>query len=123
MSRRSTTSALCSIVHEWHNQLDEGNEICSVFFDILKAFDTVPHSLLMNKLSTLQLCPYIYSWIHSYLAKRSQVVVVGGEQSSIVDVVSGVPQGSVLGPLFFIMYVDDVTSQVSSLSSISLLTI
>ena len=47
----------------------------------------------MNKLSTLQLCAYLHHWIHSYLAERSQVVAVGGEQSSVVDVASGVPQG------------------------------
>ena len=79
MPRRSTTSALCSLTHDWLDQLDNGNEICSVFFDVRKAFDSVPHSHLMSKLSSLQLCPQIYHWIHSYLAKRSQIVAVGDE--------------------------------------------
>ena len=72
----------------------------------------------MSKLSTLQLCPQIYHWINSYLADRSQVVAVGGGQSAAVDVVSGVPQGSVLGPLLF--YIDDVASEVSPFSIMSL---
>ena len=120
MPKRSTTSALCSLTHDWHKQLDEGCEVCSVFFDIKKAFDSVPHIHLMNKLSTLQLNTQITRWLHSYLAGRSQVVAVGGEQSSAVAVVSGVPQGSVLGPLLFIIYIDNITSQISSTSTISL---
>lgn len=66
MPKRSTTSALCTLVHDWLNQLDNGNEICSVFFDVRKAFNSVRHSHLMNKLSTLQLCPYLHHWLSGW---------------------------------------------------------
>ena len=89
-------------------------------FDVWKAFDSVPLSRLMNKLSTLQLCPYLHHWVHIYLAERSQVVVVDSKQSPVVNVVCGVPQGSVFEPLLFIIYNDDVTSKMSLSSTISL---
>ena len=68
------------------------------FFDIKKAFDTVPHQSLMDKLHRYGLDPRIQSWLNSYLSDRMQHVVVGGALSPDTPVVSGVPQGSVLGP-------------------------
>ena len=65
-------------IHNWSKHLDDGSEVCSVFFDVRKVFDSVPYSRLLNKLSKLQLDPHILHWIHSYLADQSQVVAVSG---------------------------------------------
>ena len=67
LPRRSTTSALCTLIHDWLRQFDDGNEICSIYFDARKAFGSVPHSHLMSKLSTLQLCSHIHHQIHMQL--------------------------------------------------------
>ena len=107
---KSTTAALLSVVHDWHLQLNSNTEVCAVFFDLRKAFDSVPHRPLLQKLEKLGINEYLLSWITSYLFEREQKVLVSGEESSSLPVVSGVPQGSVLGPLLFVIYVDGISS-------------
>ena len=87
--------------------MDTGGEVCTVFFDLRKAFDTVPHRVrpLLEKLKQLNLNPILVRWICSYLMGRSQKVVVDGETSETMHVDSGVPLGSVLGPLLFIIHI------------------
>ena len=70
MSNRSSVSALIRVLDNWQRALDQGNEVCIVFFDVSKAFDTVPHLPLLQKLSETGLDPYLITWIRSYLAGR-----------------------------------------------------
>ncbi len=105
----STVSALLHTNHDWLEHLEKGAEIGAVFFVYKKALDSVPHFPLLSKLEAIGLDHCIITWIHNYLVERQQSVVVNGVSSEPTGVGSGVPQGSIVDQLLFLIYVDNIT--------------
>ena len=98
--------------------LDENKYILGVFLDFSKAFDTIDHSIMLHKLHNYGIRGVANKWFDSYLTNRSQYVSYNGEESSYKGIVCGVPQGSILGPLSFLIYVNDLALMCYNVTSI-----
>ena len=100
----STQHAILDILNKIQSKIDAKLFSCGVFIDLKKAFDTVDHSILLHKLNHCGVRGIINTWFSSYLSKRSQLTQIGSTVSNKEEIVCGVPQESVLGPLLFLIY-------------------
>ena len=108
LKKHSTTLALINLVDTIKSFLDKGEFVLAIYLDLKKAFDTVNHDILLAKLAHYGFRGHAFNFIQSYLKNRKQYTYVNNVKSNISSIDTGVPQGSVLGPLFFLLYVNDI---------------
>ena len=108
LPKHSTTHALIEVIDTIRKAIDKGEYALGIYLDLKKAFDTVDHQILLGKLEHYGFRGHTNNFLKSYLSGRQQFTVVNGKKSTTNIIETGVPQGSVLGPLLFIIYINDI---------------
>jgi len=114
LGRVTHVSQVITVCQDIADTLDNGGRMDAIIVDFSKAFDLVPHGRLLVKIANSGLEARVVEWIKQFLTGRTQRVRVGGVLSDEVGVLSGIPQGSVLGPLLFLAYVNDIGRNIES---------
>ena len=112
--RRSCVGQILRCLEDWTQQIEKGCPVDITYLDFQKAFDAVPHRRLLHKLNDLGIRGKVLRWVEAFLIDRKQRVVVNGTKSDWAPVGSGIPQGTVLGPTLFLLYVNDLPVSVES---------
>ena len=107
--KHSCQTALIKLIDQWMSSIDKGDLVGSLFIDFRKAFDVVDHEILMKKLALYKLSETSLTWFKSYLSQRKQAVYGRQEHSDFIQITSGVPQGSILGPTLSLLFLNDLT--------------
>lgn len=111
---RSCTTQLLETLEDWTMALDESETVDVIYLDNYKAFDKVSHRRLLYKLKSYGVGGVVWKWIQAFLQDLKQQVVINGSKSSQTSVTSGISQGSVIGPILFLIYINDFPDQVLS---------